>query len=266
MWKSNHTLAVLLPWVAVSLAGASWADDADDRRRLRISSGVNFTSGDYGQSDDTDILYVPVTIRYDAEPFLFKATVPYIRIDGPGGVVAGTDGNIIVDEDAVGTETNSGLGDVVLSGSYIHYPETDSAWPILELTGKVKVPTADEDRDLGTGEVDYTAQVDVSKNFDKVLAFTTVGYRFLGDPSDFDLDDVFFASVGAGYRLARRTQVGLVYDYREAASSGASDSHELVPYFSWRFADRYILSGYGVAGLSEGAADWGAGVSIGIDF
>ncbi|MBW2447399.1 MAG: hypothetical protein JRG83_15905 [Deltaproteobacteria bacterium] len=254
----------VLTWAGWAQAGVPIADDPV--RHWRVSSGVNFTSGDYGLDDDTDILYVPITVRYDHEPFILKLTVPYIRIEGPGGVVAGTDGSVIVDEESVGTETNAGLGDVVLSGSYVHYPDGGSSWPILELTGKVKFPTADEDQFLGTGKFDYTLQADVSKNIGRFLAFTTLGYRFLGDPSGSKLNDVFFASLGGGVRVVKDVQVGLVYDYGEASSSSSSDSHEFVPYFSWKLADRYRLSGYAVAGVSRGAADWGSGVSLGLDF
>ena len=264
MARQVGAVLAALTWAGWAGAGEPVADD--EVMHWRVSTGVNFTSGDYGQDADTDILYVPITVRADYEPFLLKLTVPYIRIDGPGGVVGGTEGPVIVDDETAGTETNSGLGDIVLAGTYIHYPEGGSPWPVVELTGKVKFPTADEDQDLGTGEFDYTVQLDVSKGIGRVLAFTTFGYRILGDPSDFNLNNVFFASLGGGFRIMKGVQLGLVYDFREASTSGVSDSHELVPYFSWRFAERYLLSGYAVAGLSNAAADWGSGISIGVDF
>lgn len=253
------SLAVLLCVPADVQAGA-----ADPHRHFRASTGVSYISGDYGQSEDTDILYVPLTVRADFEPMLFRLTIPYLRIRGPGNVVGGTDGTVIVDATPTGRETQEGLGDIVASATYAYLPTGPA--PVVELTGKVKFPTADEDEGLGTGEFDFTLQLDLFKTWQRFTPFGTLGYRFLGDGSGFDLDDVLFASVGTSIRVTSRLSAGLVYDWREASTGGVSDAHELVPFASFKFGERYRLNGYGIAGLSSGAADWGGGLAFGVDF
>jgi hypothetical protein len=238
--------------------------EGSEERPLRASIGASFTTGDYGQDDDTDILYVPFALRYEADPVVLRLTVPYIRIRGPGDVVGGTEGAVIVGSGAGGRETNDGLGDVVASATYVLYPSNEL--PVFELTGKVKFPTADEDEGLGTGEYDFTVELDASKAFGRLTPFATLGYRFLGDPPGADLDDVLFASLGLGVEVSPRFDAGLVYDWSQTASGGVEDAHELVPYLVWKLAERVRLNAYGIAGLSEGAADWGGGLSLGVDF
>ena len=134
--------------------------------------------------------------------------------------------------------------------------------PLLEITGKVKIPTASESKSLGTGEFDYTAQLDLSQNFGQVTPFGTLGYRILGDPSGVDLDNIFFATVGAGYAFNNRVSAGLALDYSQATTSGADDAVEVSPYVSWALTDRWGLLFYGLVGLSDGSPDSGGGVQL----
>jgi len=65
---------------------------------------------------------------------------------------------------------------------------------------KVKFPTADKDRGLGTGEFDETLGVDVSKRLiDALFGFLTLSYTFIGDPPGADFRNSFGWSVGAAY-------------------------------------------------------------------
>lgn len=51
-------------------------------------------------------------------------------------------------------------------------------WPLIDVVAKVKPGTADEQEGLGTGEYDYTAQVDLRKNFGPTVAFGTVRFSY----------------------------------------------------------------------------------------
>ncbi|MGH8770313.1 MAG: hypothetical protein ACREV2_03910, partial [Burkholderiales bacterium] len=52
--------------------------------QLSLGTGIDYSSGDYGADVDTDILYVPLTFKYDTERWFYRLTVPYLRIRGPG--------------------------------------------------------------------------------------------------------------------------------------------------------------------------------------
>jgi hypothetical protein len=228
--------------------------------QLSLLVGYEFSRGEFNDSDRTEISYVPLTLKYQNGPWIVGLTVPYIRINGPGDVVRGADGNLVISSEASGRTTESGVGDVLAALSYVFYPSSP-ALPALELTGRIKLPTADEDEGLGTGETDYTLQADVSKSFGALSSFATLGYRVLGDSSDLDLDDGFLASLGIGYRFSPRLNLGLAFDYREASTDGTDDSREIVPYTSYRCSDSVTLGTYGVVGLSDSSSDLAIGVT-----
>ena len=263
---------VLLCLPLLLLAGApllasesEQADDAGLPFSIIASAGFDYTSGDFGSVKETDSLYLPFSLKLDWEPFILKVTVPYLLIRGPDAVLGGGDDRVVTGGDSGDRDANSGLGDVVVSASYIHYSERE--WlPILGFTGKVKIPTSDEDQGLSTGEFDYTLELDASKRFGRVTPFGSFGRRFVGDPDGFDLDGVFLASAGLGFRVSRSLSAGVAYDWRESSSRFSSDTHELAPYASWKLSDRLSLHPYTVIGLSQSAPDFGVGMQARVRF
>ena len=243
-------------------SGTAYAGDPETGQ-WKFSTGVDYSSGDYGEDQDTDIVYVPVTVRYLKDPWLFKQTVPWIHIKGPGGVIGGgTDGSVVVGGGSQAERrTESGLGHVVASVGYT-LPGLMQQGTFVEFTGKVKFGTADEDKELGTGENDYTIQVDVAKRFGEFTPFGTLGYRFTGESDQFDLDDVFFVSVGGGYKFTAKTSAGLIYDYREASSRTSDDPSEIVGYVSHKLSDLWALTAYAATGFSDGSPDANIGVQV----
>jgi hypothetical protein len=236
---------------------------ADDGSRITLSSGAEYSTGDFGDDVDTDIFYVPVSLKLERDHFMARVTVPFISIDGPGDVVGGTTGPLLIGDDTISRVKNreSGIGDVVGSLTYIVNP-TSETLPILELTGKVKLPTADEDKGLGSGETDYTAQIDIAQSFGRVTPFATFGQRWLGDPAGVDLDDTLFGSLGFSLRTSDRLQVGFAFDYREASTSSSDDAREVTAFASVRLSDRWKLSPYVVRGLTDASPDYAVGFSI----
>lgn len=163
---------------------------------------MDCSSGKYGDVASTDILYVPFTGKYETGRWMFKLTVPYIEVTGPGNVVR--DVGVIRTSTSMTRTTQKGLGDVVAAATYNLYAGGASD-PVVDLTGKVKFGTADETKGLGTGENDYAAQVDVYKGFGRFTAFGTVGYRVLGSPAGVFLNNVFYAPWAAATRSTRRS-------------------------------------------------------------
>ena len=83
-----------------------------------VSVGLEYTTGKYGATQSTDQLYVPFVVKHETGPWVFRATVPYLRVEGPGNVIGGGPDRIVVPgvDDAIRTE--SGLGDIVASAFY----------------------------------------------------------------------------------------------------------------------------------------------------
>jgi len=141
---------------------------AQDEPRVSLSTSVDYSVGDYGTGKDTTLVYVPFTLGVRPfDRFWLSVTVPYLYQTGQNIVLTG--GGVAVRGKSNGkltrsvtSTTESGLGDVLAKASLVLIEEKDF---IPEITPyfKVKFPTADKDRGLGTGEFDETLGVDVSK-------------------------------------------------------------------------------------------------------
>lgn len=221
-----------------------------------VSLGVDYNTGDYGTNEDTDIVYVPLILKHETGPWIGKLTLPYIRVTGPG--------DVIPDIGRVGAvsaprRTEQGLGDVVASLTRAVY---SGQRLLLDATGKIKFATADEDKGLGTGENDYSAQIDAYVPAGKVTPLATLGYRVLGDPPGVDLDNVVYASAGLTYAIDKRTNTGAIFDYREASSERAEARRELLVFLSGKPQPGWSLQGYAVRGFSDDSPDWGVGLIV----
>src|SRR4051794_27738739 len=75
---------------AFVLLAAGWLGGVQlARAELALGSGAQYTSGTYGGAASTQILTIPLTARYEKDAWLFRASVPYLRITGPGNVIPG---------------------------------------------------------------------------------------------------------------------------------------------------------------------------------
>ncbi len=139
---------------ALTLTSANVAADSDEPA-FRLSTGVNYTSGDYGGAVDIDEVYVPITGHVDYGRFGFRLTVPYLSVKAPEGTIITDPGGQAVQGTGAST-TESGLGDIIGSVTLYDVINNRELGIALDLTGKIKFATADEDKGLGTGEHDYS--------------------------------------------------------------------------------------------------------------
>ncbi len=149
--------------------------------------------GDYGETTSTDISYVSFTTKYETRRMIFKFTVPHVRITGPGSLV----GDTVVSGGADGRRTESGVGDMV-AATFFNLSPGVGKMPLIDLGVKVKFGTGDEDKGLGTGEEDYSLQLDLADKLGKFTIFGTLGYKWRGEPEGLELNDGAFASIGGG--------------------------------------------------------------------
>ena len=257
MYKTLLTLAVLgtIPSQAVMAA---------DSGNFSLTSGFDYSSGKYGTSDTTDILYIPFAGTYETGPWTLKLTVPYISITGAGNVTK--DIGIYKSATTTTRTTESGLGDVVAAASYNVFASSGANPLLVDLTGKVKFGTADETKGLGTGKNDYALQADIYKTIDKFTAFGTLGYKVLGSPNNTSLDNVFYGSLGGGYKFTQQTSGGLILDLRQKATPTGSEQRELTAYVSHRINKSWKSQGYVVKGFTDGSPDWGVGAMVSYGF
>jgi hypothetical protein len=155
-----------------------------------------------------------------------------------------------------------GIGDILTRGSYLFSPLRP--WlPWIELVGLVKFPTASESKGLGTGEFDFGLESELTWSLGAFTPFALIGYRFLGSSAAVPLHDVFVGSAGAQYRVMPGTNIGLLLDYRAAASAASGERLEWVPFASFRAGGRWVIDLYASAGLADGSPDAGVGFQVG---
>lgn len=239
------------------LATPALAENADPS--FSITTGVDYSSGDYGTGIDTDIVVVPVTARYKTGDLRFSASLPWLHIKGASNIVGGGDGGpVVIDPNAPRT-SRSGLGDLSLGVNWA-LPEERLGFG-LDLGARVKLPTASESKGLGTGKTDASVSAELSKTFGPVTPFVSAGYRFVGDPAGFRLKNAWTASAGASV-VAGKSVFLASYDYRESSSALSDDSEEVFGAFSTPLSSHLNFTLYGSAGLSDGAPDYGVGAMI----
>ncbi|QHI69028.1 hypothetical protein [Tichowtungia aerotolerans] len=115
------------------LAYASSCAFSAETGQWKFISGIDYSTGDYGDVSDTAMLYVPFGIGYAYHNWSGKIITGWLAIDGPGNLV--DDGVILP---GTGTDrSESGIADTWAAATY----ELDTIPPefgFLDLTGKIK--------------------------------------------------------------------------------------------------------------------------------
>jgi hypothetical protein len=107
-------------------SGAAFADEPaaqpaqEDPGVWRLSTGVNYSEGDYGDVEDTKVVSVPVAVKYKRGGFSVRVSVPYVHVDGPGSLLdtpQGNDAGFGDDDDDFDDSSGSGSSGSGSSGS-----------------------------------------------------------------------------------------------------------------------------------------------------
>ncbi len=274
--KSVTRLAAAALILGSALAAAAGPALAGENS-TRLSVAYYLSSGDYGLNTNTDTEYVPVSLDYYRGPWSFNLTVPYVRISGFGTVTMGPSGPIQVSHNpgrgmfgvssagfsttTLTKVTESGIGDVTAAVGYSFLPAAADGL-LIEVNGRVKFPTADEKKGLGTGEFDYSTQVDLSKPFGALTPFVTAGYTITGDSDRIDYNNVFYSSVGAAYSLTDAVNLKASYDYRQKATDDADNAEEASVSLSWRMNDTWSATVSGSTGFTNASPNWSGGLEV----
>lgn len=235
-------------------SGTSWA----------LSTGLDYSSGKYGGSPAIDIVTGLSEISLTTGNFQFAVSSPYLHISGPPGVVLGAGGKpVVVKRKVVMTSgEREGFGDLNLSATYSIQPEDLGGFE-ADLTGHVKVPTADTSKGLSSGEADFGFSVDISRQIDIWSPFVTFGYQVPGRPTTYSLVSAPSFSVGTSVQLNEKLLAIVSYDFDGTISSSLADSQQMFASLSWLLNDQWTLTAYASLGMSSGAPNQGTGLLIG---
>src|SRR2546423_5927557 len=183
-WVAGCALAFGMGAVSFSYA----ADDAE----LRLGVGADYSRGSYGTGSQSSTFSIPFTARYELDRWTYKVTVPWLEVKAPADVVPGVgrvdNSGKPKKRNFAGTKTESGLGDIVGAATYELWYD-DNLERGLDLTGRVKLPTADAGKGLGTGSTDFGLQADTYRTFAPLPLFAAGGPTFFRHPAYVGLTD-----------------------------------------------------------------------------
>lgn len=234
-----------------------------------VATSAYYISGDYGNEDDTTMWYAPITVAYRYAGLKLSATASYLSIDGPPGGTAGViDGNGALPASGKA----EGAGDILLKAGYDI--STISRRLQLRPQLKIKLPSADEDKGLGTGATDYTMQLDAFYFIEGWWPYVSIGYRWRGDgrysaddgsdvqrfPLELENGEIF----GAGFfkPLTQATSLTLYYEHRSSSIAHLAATEEALATVQYR-VDLHWLTSFSVGtGFSSRSADTIFGVQL----
>lgn len=238
----------------------------NDLNNFSLSAGASAWTGDYGAKSNSDIAAVLIGARYSLGDLRLTASLPWMRIDSAGALFTGIEGTpFVVAPGALSHKTvREGLGDLTLGASYL-FPYANPLGIDVELTGRVKLPTASRESGLSTGKTDYTLGGEVSRTFSRFSPFASLTYRNFGDTNQWRLKDGFATSIGTSYLFNKSFIAVVSYEYAQRASAFIRDDHEIVTSASYKLPHcPFRVTGYTAYGLSAGAAAFSGGLSLSV--
>lgn len=210
-----------------------------------VEMGGGYEAGDFGTTVDSSLVYVYSKAGYLTDKYEFNISAPYLFLENESGS---------------DRETENGFGDVILRGGGTLAGRTDHG---LSLYGSlsVKLPTADEEKGLGTGEADYGAFLTLNQRYDFYQLWLTGGGIKVGDPGDEDYNDLLVYGLGIS-RSFERSEIYVSLDgYTEFVSQTDNPLGINVGFFHI-LTPKMAIKGNALLGLTEGESDYGVMLSL----
>lgn len=240
-------LAVLM------ISSTAWAETTKS-----LSTGFDLSTGKYGGTTSTNILYIPVIGKIEIDDVFFKLTVPYISVSSAGTAVTKGMGPFKVST-STKVITQSGLGDIIATAGYIFY-EDDSF--LLDVAGNIKFGTADANKNLGTGANDYSAQLDGYYTFNKTTLFATAGYKIIGAPAGITVNNIAYGTLGISQKIDDKISAGLMLDVAQSSTELSPGTREITVYASKKLSKTLKVQANLMKGFSDSSPDFGGGMMI----
>ena len=149
-----------------------------------------------------------------------------------------------------GLSNETGMGDVIAKiGATLHRNGL-TLYPALA----IKLPTADENKQLGSGEVDLGGFLSITHPCGAFICGVGLGYILLGDPPGTDYNDILRLNLN-GFRRFGRLGVGAFLQQDTADVDGAKNPLSAGLNAFYIFTPRNALYSEISSGLNNTAAD-----------
>jgi hypothetical protein len=228
----------------------------------------SYQSGEFGSGVPTDIVFIPAVLGLDTGRQSLRLTVPWLSLSADEPVLFSS-GEVIgrpqpQTSTGIRRTTESGLGDVVLKEEVFFLNGGAGRTPWLSGIVRLKFPTADEDKGLGTGELDYGAGVGLTQPLSSRWSLMAeAGYIWRGDPEGVDLQNTPWLFAGFQHKVTDAASWYAAYDSQASILDGRDEIRALVAGFDYRISDHVTFKPHVSFGLSDTAEDFGFTVGLG---
>lgn len=236
----------------------------------QVAFTPNYSSGSYGTGTNTTIVYVPLSVQRLFTDGDLALVVPFVSVTGNGSVtlLSGVPNRRTTISTVVAGPrvTEAGLGDLVVRGRYYALDEKNW-WPTIALTARLKIPTADPTRGLGTGRFDEGVGVETSRTLgEKWVVFADAGFTWIGKPAGFNLRNQWNYDLGVGYYFTKALIGSLYFEEYRAIIQGNQNPQDILVSLNYDLTPKVGLSTFSQIGLSDGAPAYSLSAGINVKF
>ena len=216
---------------------------------LYLEGGLGAKQGDFGSPTLSRLGLAYGTVGYASSRFDLSLTVPYLHLQTSGG---GQDASA------------SGVGDVLVRGVRRLVPETDSGFS-LDGALAVKLPTADEQKGLGTGQTDIGGFLGLHQRWGQLQA-TLVGGWIQSQAgtalaSVATANGIYTAGAGLSF-LTEQGRYSASFEARGAQYAGVPAPREISLDAFRMLNPSFALKGSFTLGLNDGSPRTSVGLGV----
>lgn len=238
------------------LAIGLWATSVSAQESLSMSIGHEFSRGSYGNDTPTYLRATNLQVKYLTDAWSLRASIPYLQLDGPSAVSTDTTSTTT---SANRNRRIEGMGDTTLAASYF-VTLAENEW--LEIGNKLKIPTANRNTGLGTGEYDWALESFYYRKHGNLTGIIGGGYKWNGRRAQDTFQDTDYYSVGVIYSLSATTRIGIVTDSRRSLYADQPRVREATSFLHYQINRKLALQAYCYTGFTTASPDLGMGLSL----
>ncbi len=226
--------------------------------KIKLDTTYVFTRGDYGLPENTNVSLFMVNPTLETDDWRLQASIPYVRLHGPASVVGNTGSSTLV------SRSTHGLGDITLSIAGKLKPNSDG-WA-SEVSAKLKLPTADDAKGLGTGKTDTMVQWDVFKRGGTITPFATLGYQFLGRSTSYPMKNGAYATAGLAGQASPDVTLGVAGNWRQPIVEGGKSGVEAMAFVQDKLSEQSRIQAFVLHGFTDSSPTIAVGLTFGYSF
>ncbi len=240
----------------VYLLGFQFAQYTEAREpRISLDFGGYYSQGSYGLETafvdrERTLSALPVSFKVRHWPWSFKVAVSWLRLED----------EVSQPDQGKSRETISGMGDTTVTVSRDWLLKTPapifySAWL------KTKIPTADEKKGLGSGELDFEPGVTLM-HIGTWNPFLKLSYRVKGDSPRTNYFNQWKTGLGVSYKHSNRLRISTLINSKQRSTEAAGTNTYFLMTSQHYLTPEWSVTPYAIYGLSEYSDDYALGFNV----